>query len=100
MALQELLFERRQLAVEAERRPLARAIAEVAQNQRVVASHTFSDDIGAGRLGRERIQDRYILVVLSSLRRARSAFRSRWRRGSGTGTAANSARVYSSFGLV
>ena len=99
MALQELLLEGRQLTVEPQRRPLTGTIAEAAQNKRVFASHTFSDDIGAARLGRERIQDRYILVIRSSLSRARSAFRSRWRRGSGTGTAANNTRVYSSFGL-
>jgi hypothetical protein len=38
-------------------------------------------------------------VIFSSRRRARSAFRSRCRLGSGTGTAVKSAFVYASFGL-
>ncbi len=56
MPVQQLTLERRQLVVEAKRRPLAGTVAEAALNQRVFASHILSDDSDRRRLGFGRIR--------------------------------------------
>ncbi len=92
--------EVRELSVKLERRRSERVLALSRSRNR---SHGLLDAADLERLARGQANTpsygRSYAASTAASRRARSAFRSRCRRGSGTGTAEKSAFVYSCFGF-
>jgi hypothetical protein len=72
VSLEELLLQRRELAVQAQRRPLSRPRANAALSQRVSAGHTSSDEGKPRRLDQAGLHSSDLLQLEARAPRARA----------------------------